>query len=193
MRERFRGLELAKQRFTYLKNIFSKKRPLSELKASLSRDTSDLATDMAQFKRPYLEKIDQIENYFKRAHSYISKAADKPLQRMLELFVQLASQPVKPDRIELLLEIWLQSAEWNAYAKSFVVDKLKNKDKRNKKKEENKSNLQDKETHLLGDDLILGLTEHKEDELRQKFMFTAEQIQKMIDRTQNRLVDFSQI
>jgi hypothetical protein len=91
---------------------------------------------MVQFKRPYLEKVDQIENYFRRATSYISKAADKPLQRMLELFVQLASQPVKPDRIDLLLEIWLQSAEWNAYAKSFIVDKLQTKDKRNKKKEE---------------------------------------------------------
>jgi hypothetical protein len=52
---------------------------LTELKASLSIDTSDLATDMVQFKRPYLEKVDQIENYFKRATSYISKAADKPL------------------------------------------------------------------------------------------------------------------
>jgi hypothetical protein len=34
---------------------------------------------MASFKKPYLEKIEQIENYFKRAQSYVSKAADKPL------------------------------------------------------------------------------------------------------------------
>jgi len=32
MRERFRGLELAKQRYKYLKAIFNKRRTLTELK-----------------------------------------------------------------------------------------------------------------------------------------------------------------
>lgn len=91
MRERFRGLELAKERYKFLKTVFSQRRCLSDLKESVGRDTSGLATDMTEFKKPYLEKIEQIENYYKRAQSYISKAADKPLQRMLELFVQLAS------------------------------------------------------------------------------------------------------
>jgi hypothetical protein len=48
---------------------------------------------------------------------------------MLELFVVLLSMPVKPDKIDLLLDIWLQSAEWNSLAKSFIVDKPKNKKK----------------------------------------------------------------
>ena len=147
---------------------------------------------MASFKKPYFDKIEQIENYFKRAQSYISKAADKPLQRMLELLVQLASQPVKPDRIDLLLEIWLQSAEWNAYAKSFIVDKLKSKDKKGNRRKDDKRE-EPVMSHMLGDDLMLGLTEHKDDDkLKARFMFTEDQIQKLIKRTENRMDDFNQ-
>lgn len=91
MRENYRGLELAKKRYEYLKEIFVNRSTVSELRSLITRDTTNLATDMSSYKKLYLDKVDQIENYFKRAQSYISKAADKPLQRMLELFVQMAS------------------------------------------------------------------------------------------------------
>jgi hypothetical protein len=47
---------------------------------------------------------------------------------------------------------------------------------------------------MLGDNLMLGLTEHKDDEkLNAKFMFSADQIQTLIDRTKLKMVDFSQV
>lgn len=76
---------------------------------------------------------------------------------------------MKPDKIDLLLEIWLQSAEWNAYAKSFIVDKLKSKKKAESAQSKDK---EEKKVPMLGDELMLGLTEPKED-LDKKFIFTA--------------------
>jgi hypothetical protein len=46
---------------------------------------------------------------------------------MLELFVQMACQCVKPEQIDVLLLIWRESADWNSKAKNFVTDKLKKK------------------------------------------------------------------
>lgn len=74
-----------------MKEVFENRCTVNELISLINRDTSNLATDMTTFKKIYQEKIEQIENYYKRVLSYISKAADKPLDRVLELFVQLAS------------------------------------------------------------------------------------------------------
>jgi hypothetical protein len=47
---------------------------------------------------------------------------------------------------------------------------------------------------MLGDDLMLGLTEHKDDEkLNAKFIFSADQIQTLIDRTKLKMVDLNQV
>ena len=107
MRDKYRGLELATKRYDYLTEIFKNRGTVSELRNVLQRDTSNLATDMSSYNKIYQDKLDQIGNYFRRAQSYISKAADKPLQRMLELFVQMASQPVKPDKIDDIFKILL--------------------------------------------------------------------------------------
>ena len=126
LRDNYRGYDLAKHRYDTLTKIFDQKPLASELKEKLDVPTENVATDLYTYKKIYSDRYALIETYMKRATNYIAKAADKPLQRMLELFVQMACQPVKPDSIDILLRIWLHSAKWNADAKSFANDKLFN-------------------------------------------------------------------
>ena len=53
MREKYRGFDLAKNRFAYLKEIFENRSTVNHLKKELSRDTSNLATDMTSYKKFY--------------------------------------------------------------------------------------------------------------------------------------------
>jgi len=124
MRERYRGLELAQERYKYLTEIFKNRSTVRNLRDLLHRNIEQFPTDLTPFIRQREKQIEQIEKYYKSAISYIGKAADKPLIRMRELFVQMAGQPVKPENMDVLLKVWLESAEWNSYAKSFVSEKL---------------------------------------------------------------------
>lgn len=99
---------------------------------------------------------------------------------MLELLVQMACQPVKPEGIEMLLKIWLQSAKWNADAKSFVNDK----GKRNKEAKKDKD----------GDEPMLGLQDHITDvEWTKKFIFDDAKIASLIKRTNTKFTGYDQL
>lgn len=63
---------------------------MTRLRELLDRDTGSLGTDMGPFIKLWRDRADAIDSYFKKALGYISKASDKPLQRMQELFVQMA-------------------------------------------------------------------------------------------------------
>jgi len=86
----------------------------------ISKDISHLETDNKEYVDKVREIINEISSFTKSAIKFISKAEEKPLQRYRELLVRLAAQPVKPDNIQELLDVWYRSATWNAYAKSFV-------------------------------------------------------------------------
>ena len=209
MRERYRGLELAQERYKYLTEIFKNRSTVRNLRDLLHRNIEQFPTDLTPFIRQREKQIEQIEKYYKSAISYIGKAADKPLIRMRELFVQMAGQPVKPENMDVLLKVWLESAEWNSYAKSFVAEKLNHnmvyqfyrtvntlmrQDKQVSKKVSNQSKSKkaakskDDNTEMAEaneSDHLLGLRDPQleDEDLKKKFIFQEQDIEKLIGRT----------
>ena len=57
MREKYRGLELAKERYTYLKEIFDNRATVKEFSDLLRRDISTFPTDLGPFIRMREEQI----------------------------------------------------------------------------------------------------------------------------------------
>ena len=68
--------------------------------------------------------IDDIIAYEKQARQTIFRSEDKPLARLTELLVQLATQPIKSDNTDELIDLYFNSALWKSKAKNFLPDRI---------------------------------------------------------------------